>query len=926
MKELGNIYREVGEQFIDDLFKNYLVVTEKLSGSSFSFEKDGNSIKFYKSNDKPINVIDRTLMVYYENAISYIKKATSGMMKSIPDNWKFCFQYFVHNEPGVITYDKLPKNNLVLTHIQIKSPNGKIGKIIEDPRVIYDWANMLNVTPLLPIFKGYLTDDQKQKIRDFISTPREDHAELFKTTSFASYIISVLNPDVSSTMLQSDLSKPIDSIVFKFYKPGTTQTFSAKMIDPYTVSLMKDREPIDPRRVPADINEILLLDILAFIEERGLKKNEILSSSADERYVELISNIFNDYVMKRGSGLKDIDIERADFAKGDEFKLNIDLIPSETTRNLLKDNERLQDLFKIMLGSLRKKRNPDKTGNVLTPSVITDFNALIDKIEELTASETNTEFKTFSDYLNLKSTNESYESADELVFEEKVLNYNNFINLGKLVINESRLTKKNIEAFWSSSYEKYSKTKDWVNPSSRTGDTNEVLRANFGSNDGKAESDIENFLLQMASIKRTDYFIEMIPVGVISGDYAAYKITFVNPTTDSLGQSYKKGDFFVITNKYKVSKQTGIAAVIGKKALTPDAMGLPLSQYKNAASLFSAVESFVKSTNYPDNYKNFILQSTREVMADPRNSGTFDNFEFYSTSNKTQITYDITDALFDDIDQISISNFANDYGEVLGGFMLFNILKDAGHGLRYPTASNERLVDFYFDDYSISSKAGGGGTPSGDTIIQKIYSIHEQGNLSFDTVPEMDFLNNVVKPWVNPPKISRSDIYNNVMNLCSINITDKSNSGYWYLSSVTNLQPNQMTEDAVVKYFDTLYENVDEFKTVLSTLWSKSGFSWGQKMLDDYTKGYMSMKKKIGPIFYPLMVEVTKVLNTRYRDELTKYSQMVTDVKQIYLDVNIKRGTFTFKTVPFKKANFIFEQKGSIPNPFNANIGIKIMK
>lgn len=926
MKELGNIYKEVGQQFVDDLFKNYLVVTEKLSGSSFSFEKDGTSIKFYKSNDKPINLVDRTLMVYYEDAISYIKKATSGMMKSIPDNWKFCFQYFVHNEPGVIQYDKLPKNSLVLTHIQIKSPNGKIGKIIEDPRVIYDWANMLNVTPLLPIFKGYLTDEQKQKIRDFISTPREDHAELFSTTSFASYIISVLNPNVSSTMLQTDLTKPIDSIIFKFYKPGTTQTFSAKMIDPYTVSLMKDREPIDPRRVPADINEILLLDILAFIEERGLKKNEILSSSPDERYIELVSNIFNDYVMRRGSGLKDIEIEKADFAKGDEFKLNIDLIPSETTRNLLVDNERLQDLFKIMLGSLRKKRNPSKTGNVLTPSVVNDFNSLIDRINELTSSEVNDEFKTFSDYLNLKSTNESYTNADELVFEEKVLNYNNFINVGKLVINEAKLTKKNIEAFWSSSYEKYSRTKDWVNPSSRTGDTNEVLRANFGANDGKAETEIENFLLKMASIKRSDYFIEMIPVGVISGDYAAYKITFVNPTTDTLGQSYKKGDFFVITNKYKVSKQTGIAAVIGKKALTPDAMGLPLSQYKNAASLFAAVESFVNSTNYPDNYKNFILQSTREVMSDSRNSGSFTDFETYATSNKTQITYDITDSLFDGIDQISINNFSNDYGEILGGFMLFNILSNTGAGLRYPTASNERLVDFYFDDYSISSKAGGGGTPSGDTLIQKIYALYSQGNLSFDDSQEIDFLNNLVKPWVSPPKLSRSDIYNNVMNLCSINITDKSNSGYWYLSSVTNLQPSQLTEDAVVKYFDSLHTNIDEFKNVLSTLWSKAGLSWNQKMLDEYSNGYMSLKKKIGPIFYPLSVEVVKELNLRYRAQLTKYSQMVTDVKQVYLNVDVKRGLFTFKTVPFKKANFLFEQKGSIPNPFNANIGIKIEK
>jgi hypothetical protein len=259
--------------------------------------------------------------------------------------------------------------------------------------------------------------------------------------------------------------------------------------------------------------------------------------------------------------------------------------------------------------------------------------------------------------------------------------------------------------------------------------------------------------------------------------------------------------------------------------------------------------------------------------------------------------------------------------------MLFNILKDTGEGLRYPTASNERLVDFYFDDYSISSKAGKrGGTPTGDTIIQKIYSSYSQGHLGFDTVAETDFLNNVIKPWVNSPKLSRSDIYNNVMNLCSINITDKSNSGYWYLVSQVNVQPSQLTEDAVVNHFDKLHENIDEFKTVLSTLWTKSGFSWNQKMLDEYSNGYMKLNKKIGPMFYPLMVEITKDLNSKYKSQLTQYAQIVTDVKQLYLDVNIKRGLFSFKTIPFTSANFAFEQKGSIPNPFNANIGIRIEK
>ena len=59
MKELTQIYKETGQQFIDDLFKDYLVVTEKLSGSSFSFEKVGNDIQFFKGNtNKPISLID----------------------------------------------------------------------------------------------------------------------------------------------------------------------------------------------------------------------------------------------------------------------------------------------------------------------------------------------------------------------------------------------------------------------------------------------------------------------------------------------------------------------------------------------------------------------------------------------------------------------------------------------------------------------------------------------------------------------------------------------------------------------------------------------------------------------------------------------------------------------------------------------------
>jgi len=440
MKELTQIYKDAGQQLIEDLFKDYLVVSEKLSGSSFSFKKNGEGITFYKGgNQKPINLIDRTIMVYYEKPINFIKSVTSKNLSSIPDDCKFCFQYFVNTNPGIITYDRLPKNNLVLTHIKVMTPAGKVTKVIEDPRVIRDWANALGVTPLLPLFKGYLTEDQKKKIKEFLETPKEDHAEIFSTNSFAEYLLRILNPNIQSTTLQNDLKKPIESIVFKFYKSGTKQVIAAKLIDPYTINLMKEKEPIDMRKAPADINEIILLDLLAFIEERGIKKHEILGDGEDMRYIELVSNIFNDYVTKRGKDIAKIDIEKADFAKGKEFDLNVELIPSQRTKDILNSNPKLKDLFKIILGSLKKKRK--NTGNIMTPSVIEDFNKMVDKVTDVIQTKDDGKFKTFDDYLKIKSTNESLlPNAEELLIEDKVLDYNNFINLGKVIVEEKGKT------------------------------------------------------------------------------------------------------------------------------------------------------------------------------------------------------------------------------------------------------------------------------------------------------------------------------------------------------------------------------------------------------------------------------------------------------------------------------------------------------
>lgn len=496
-----------------------------------------------------------------------------------------------------------------------------------------------------------------------------------------------------------------------------------------------------------------------------------------------------------------------------------------------------------------------------------------------------------------------------------------------VAINEAKQPGKGkIEEFWLEGFKTFMKSNDFAKASSRKGNTGEVLRGNFGSNDGTAESKIIEFLDKVGGLKQNSYDIEYLQVGVISSDYGAYKIIIKKGVEDRLGKKYKKNDFFVITNRFKISKKTGEASIIGKKDLTPDKLKITKAVYESPEHLLSIVSTKIKALNLPENYVNFILKSTEEIMKSGDNVGIFDNLEAYTSSASTNIDFKISEELFDGIDQLSINNFQNDYGEILGGFLLFKILKQFKNGVSYPQNSNEKLVDFYFDGYSISSKAGKkGGTPSGQTMIDKIHELHTNNIINPVGTKENDFFNNVVDQWINPPKLSRSNTYNNIMNLCSVNISDRDNSAYWHISKETGLGPGQMNQDVLVTYLDNLYEEDPiKFKEFIKETWVKSGIgSKVFKNLDTYVDGYMGMgKNKIGIIFYCLQVEIKDVLNKMYGEQLTKFSQMATDVKQIYLQVDVKRGKFSFKAVPFKSANFEFEQKGSIPNPFNANLGI----
>ena len=914
MKELTNIYKETGQQFVDDLFKDYLLVTEKLSGSSFSFERHGDELRFFKgSNKQPINLVDRTLMMYYEPVIQYILNKTEGHVKDLPEYWRFCFQYFVNNQPGAIEYDNLPTNNLVLTHIQVRNPKGKIAKVIEDPRVLRDWASAFNVTPLIPIFSGYLKEEQKRKIREFLSTPKEDQLEVFGTSSFAKYLIDSLNPTIKQTTLQNDLNKPIDSIIFKFFKQGTNQIFTAKMIDPYTEALMKEKEPIDLRRAPADINEILLLDILAFIEERGLRGGELLTSIPSERYLELMSNLFNDYIAKRGVDLQKIDIEKAEFAKGPEFNLNLDLIKNSRTIEILQKSPKLQNLYKIMVGSLRKKRNPNRVGAVMTASVIEDFNKLVSKIGDTINKETDGKFKTFGDYLNNKVTEEiDHKDLEELIVEENVLNYNKFINLAKVdILNENkRKTTKPKQPFWDSYFKNVKGAQDPINTK-----RDEVIRAPFGLNDGKtAEENIKKMFkgagVDIADITFNDKGV-LRRNGLGSSDYPTYTVV----STD--------GDEYYVTNNI-VELEGGGVSEIGKKATNPKGMGIADRDFNSAGEVVTALEKNLKTLPWSDSTKNYMLGLANAVK--DKSSASFANMEAFWKAGEVSETISL-DGYVDpnfQLDERSRRNIINDYGEVLDGIYILKTVKNLGNPLVFPESGNEALADIYVSPWAISSKAKkGGGKPSINALVDVVKAHKVEGK------------------DLKPADKREQELYDLLLELDSIKVGSKlktvesyiaasnrliklgllKNSGYELFLKKSELNPDLIDRNDMMQWLTDFATN------------DPSGFDkWileyvkatGVRPKDKLTAAKFLKDKRGDAFYYPFAVQVARVLNKYYKEALKSLINKLLVVKQMYFGIDINKNVLTIRSTSSNTIKAAaYQARGSARN-FNAGLGYEM--
>ena len=401
MLSLQNILNTEGREFLENLLNKEVVVTEKLNAATLSMQKKQTSemdlnrnLTFYKGtgvNKREITIADRVMTTFYLSGMTYLSNLSKLIIDRIPANWTFVFKYFPNHQPSFINYSVLPKNNLVLCCIITSG-----GTKIDDCEDLKSWAEMFDVPYQEPIFKGYLSEYQKERLRDYV----EDGSN--NKESFSRFIITLLNPSMKGSMYQNDgFESPIDGFVFKFISDdGITKPMTAKLIDPFMSALISKNKS---KKGYSDNTDVLLSDFTIFMSNQDMDSIVLTKKDDGERYLELFYRLFNRYIKYKKSQLEDFDVDTNDIVKESidvDFGVDVDKISNETTKKLLKDNPEFKSIFKTLLGSFKTKKDDNYKSIVMSPGVVRLFNEIVDKINSKTLSCEETDNLSFDSYLN----------------------------------------------------------------------------------------------------------------------------------------------------------------------------------------------------------------------------------------------------------------------------------------------------------------------------------------------------------------------------------------------------------------------------------------------------------------------------------------------------------------------------------------------
>jgi len=357
------------DKFVSNLQDQELIVYEDVEGSKLFINYNGDRfiIKTKSFKGEELNFIDLAVQKYYNRAFAFFHTLPSYVTDILNKNWWFVFEYLPDELSSNIKYSKIPKNHLILTSI-IKS-----GKHKFNYDEILEYSNLFGVDPIPLIFKGKLTSKQLEVIRLFLKTSKEDLKFIFGEDNFAKFFYNILNPVIGNSflMVNGEYNDNLERIIIRI---DGDDRYTFEILNP-----LFERNTDDALTEHAQVFSLVLVNFLEFLQLINIEKYKPKGLTNDEMYINLICALFNDYMEDIKEDIEKWDIIIPEFIKKDKFKINLNLIRDKNTRNFIKMNDKIEYIFKIILGSYNKRRK--KPIGVMTESTVDMFNKMVERIK-----------------------------------------------------------------------------------------------------------------------------------------------------------------------------------------------------------------------------------------------------------------------------------------------------------------------------------------------------------------------------------------------------------------------------------------------------------------------------------------------------------------------------------------------------------------
>lgn len=355
------------ENDISYIFDKEIVVYEDVQGSKIYVNWDGSNftIKPKSLSSEPINILDLALQKYYNKCINFLYSFDDRVKALMPKNWYFCFEYFPDNQPGNIEYDRLPKNNLILTGIcKGKKFDYKIDELRE-------FANLMEVDYIPVIFKGELNQRQQEAIKYFLNTSKDDLEYVFGEENFAYFFYKLLNPMVDNSFLMNDFNENLEKIIIRI--DGKDKSF--QILNP-----LYNRISSTNNTEYANIYSLILMNFLDYCQLLNIQDIKLKGTKRDIIYINFISSIFNMYMDDIMTDIEKFEIVIPKFFNKDKFKINTELIDNKITSVYIESDEKIEYIFKSILGSFNKHLK--KPIGLMTDENVLLFNNFVSEINE----------------------------------------------------------------------------------------------------------------------------------------------------------------------------------------------------------------------------------------------------------------------------------------------------------------------------------------------------------------------------------------------------------------------------------------------------------------------------------------------------------------------------------------------------------------